>query len=53
MNGSLGVFVLTFNHLVNPNYKTINLCLILIFNPYLFLRTPALSYRDYKPDIMG
>jgi len=23
------------------------------FNPYLFLRTPALSYRDYKPDIMA
>ena len=23
------------------------------FNPYLFLRTPALSYRDYKPNVMA
>ncbi|MDR3696108.1 lantibiotic dehydratase [Mucilaginibacter sp.] len=23
------------------------------FNPYLFLRTPALSYKDYKPEIMA
>jgi len=23
------------------------------FNPYLFLRTPALSYQDYKPDVLA